>query len=374
MRWLPPEPPAEEPAERLWVPPSLRAVDVGSLVYVVVEELLEDAVNLLVSDWPGLDEEGRLQFSGPPIEVVADRKQLAQFLAVHRLPAELRERPLRTGDTFAFRPASDLRPLLEESNERLTPEQWITPPVYDVSADARDVAKAAFYGAVTPTLDPAAAGRLEPIVEPRQESVSLRPPRRLSLRWLAASVVLVAAGVAAGIGAATVFTSDTTTVTEPATTTDTTTITETTTETETTTATETTTETETTTTNGTTEPQPQPDLTVILLPSGIRVGEGLTVVNYEIANVGEADVTQPFDVSVTIEPPAPDPDYPPKTWTKPVDGLVVGQPLPDAQSDDDFTCARPGCTVTVRIDASGAITESKEDNNTASASYPEGPG
>jgi hypothetical protein len=51
----------------------------------------------------------------------------------------------------------------------LAPKSWILPPVYDLTADAREQAKMAFYAAVTPTLDSQQAARLQGLAsEPRE--------------------------------------------------------------------------------------------------------------------------------------------------------------------------------------------------------------
>ena len=101
----------------------------------------------------------------------ADADALERFLAQHRRPHELAERPLRVGDVFAVRPVPGaferVRAELEEQRRLdpfLDPASWIRPPVYDVSADAREAAKASFYAAVTPPLDPERAGELEPLL------------------------------------------------------------------------------------------------------------------------------------------------------------------------------------------------------------------
>ena len=86
------------------------------------------------------------------------------MLTQRRIPEVLRDRPARIGDAFAV--------MLERRNAR----QLLHPigPVVDVTADARDAARAAFYGAVASPLDPSAAtavaepaeDRIEPVPEP----------------------------------------------------------------------------------------------------------------------------------------------------------------------------------------------------------------
>ena len=97
-----------------------------------------------------------------------ERSGLLEFLGEHRRPRELRARPLRIGDVFAVRLfPGPLTTSARNSTSRAgscpsSPRKsWILPPVYDVTAAARDQAKMAFYAAVTPTLDSQQAARLQ---------------------------------------------------------------------------------------------------------------------------------------------------------------------------------------------------------------------
>lgn len=118
--------------------------DVTELSYITVDEIGEGVVTLLISDWPEVDERGRLRFSGaPPVSVDVGETRLAAYLAKVRLPERLRERPLREGDAFAARTTIKQRaPAPERPVSR-----WLKAPVYDVTADARDAAKAAYLTA-----------------------------------------------------------------------------------------------------------------------------------------------------------------------------------------------------------------------------------
>jgi hypothetical protein len=113
-------------------------LDTTGLSYIVVDEIEGGMVGLSVSDWPRTDEQGRLRFDSEPLSVVVDRRAFGRFLDEHRQPT----RPLRIGDVFAAR----TRPV----EPSLNPERWIEPPVHDVTADAREAAKIAFYAAVAP--------------------------------------------------------------------------------------------------------------------------------------------------------------------------------------------------------------------------------
>jgi hypothetical protein len=164
---LPPDRSSDE-----WTPPSLPRFREGGFHYVVVDEIVGPTVGLTLSAWPRLDGQGRLRFSENGVYLVGSPiDELERFVGEHRLPEELRDRPLRVGDVFAVRvKPSALRGLSDEANEEqrlepfLEPERWIEPPLYDVTADARDASKAAFYAAVTPTLESGLAAQL---AEPR---------------------------------------------------------------------------------------------------------------------------------------------------------------------------------------------------------------
>jgi len=119
---------------------------------VVIDEIESNFVGLSVSPWPVVDEVGRLRFGGGRSRSVgASRSELERFLSRHRLPRRGARRPIRIGDVFAIAVTEPL-----PDGEVADPATWIDPPVYDITVDARDAAKAAFYSAVAPTLDPKA--------------------------------------------------------------------------------------------------------------------------------------------------------------------------------------------------------------------------
>ena len=148
---------AEPLAARVDAHPELESV--AELSYVAVDEISDTLVTLLVSEWPTIDESGRLQFRGSePIALDVDKAALERLLAASRLPRELADRELREGDAFAAR-TSDPENL--EPGERRDPARWLLEPVYDVTADARDAAKATFFGVVGTPLPPDLAAALE---------------------------------------------------------------------------------------------------------------------------------------------------------------------------------------------------------------------
>ncbi len=162
-------PPPRANAVSPWKPRSLD-LDVERLAhlsYVVVDEIVEDAVRLSVSRWPYVDERGRLHFSGSERALVvrASLRALAEFLAERA--GWRAARGLRMGTVLAANVDYTVLPAAESDEEVREgavleprhPAEWMTVPVYDVSADAREKAKEAFYAAVAPTLAPRGAVR-----------------------------------------------------------------------------------------------------------------------------------------------------------------------------------------------------------------------
>jgi hypothetical protein len=155
---------------RLWRPEGLplERSQLRRLSYVVVDEVVEDAARLSVSSWPRVDEQGRLHFERTERarSVRADVKELRRFVSAQR--ADRRGNPprVRMGTVLAVRVDKSVLPEPEsdeEMREQANPEpphprEWMEPPVYDVSADARDKAKEAFYAAVAPTVKSASHG------------------------------------------------------------------------------------------------------------------------------------------------------------------------------------------------------------------------
>ena len=118
---------------------------IADLSYIAVDEVSEGVVTLLVSDWPELDEHGRLRFpEAEPVAVDVRQAALEALLAANRQPRQLAVRPLREGDVLAARTRIGRR----SSSRGRSTASWIIPPVFDVTADARDAAKVAFFRAV----------------------------------------------------------------------------------------------------------------------------------------------------------------------------------------------------------------------------------
>lgn len=138
---------------RIWVPTGLgRRKGLASLAYVVVEEIESDFVGLTLSPWPTVDQQGRLHFDLERSRAVGARKQALQtFLGKHRTPTKFARRPLRIGDVFACEIKGPI-----PDGELLAPEAWMVPPIADVSTQAREAAKIAFFSAAAPLAHPKA--------------------------------------------------------------------------------------------------------------------------------------------------------------------------------------------------------------------------
>jgi hypothetical protein len=145
---------ADPPA---WLPMSLREAghtlgSVGRLSYIVVDEIVDDVVTLAVHAWPVADAAGRVRFPD-----LAACRHVA--VSLHVLQTQLYRgwltRAPRLGDVFGA-------VLTEGARRRLAVDddvRWrrglhalLETPVYDLSADARVVAKLAYYAAMAPVL------------------------------------------------------------------------------------------------------------------------------------------------------------------------------------------------------------------------------
>ena len=157
-------PPIELPAAvRRWRPRTLDLApeELERLSYLVVDEIVGHVARVSVSGWPGVDDRGRLLFDlrERARSVRATVPALERLVGEH-VQARRRRTRLAMGTVLAARVDDSVLPEAE-SEEELTqqvapeprsPEEWLKPPVYDISADARQKAKEAYYAAVAPTI------------------------------------------------------------------------------------------------------------------------------------------------------------------------------------------------------------------------------
>ena len=140
-------------------------------LYIVVDEMIGGHLTLSVAPWPSLDARGRVRFPRAQSRwrIGARTVELRRFLNSHRLPRDNATRALRIGDVFAATlvEGADLDAL---DDNLVEPREWIAPPVTDISADARDLVKTAFYSAVAPLLRPEENRRDEAIVQEADRS------------------------------------------------------------------------------------------------------------------------------------------------------------------------------------------------------------
>jgi hypothetical protein len=173
---------APEDVRRPWLPAGLRVhgltqADVGALTYLVVDEIVGSAVTLVLSAWPWADGRGRVRFAVDEDTrgVTVDAGALQRSLYRGRL-----DRRPRIGDVFAAVVPQSVHDVQEPDEAPL----WTRPvsdlvdgPVYDVTAEAREVAALADRALVAPVLSVVEAARLG--VPGRGDRPAARPaPRR----------------------------------------------------------------------------------------------------------------------------------------------------------------------------------------------------
>lgn len=111
--------------------------------YVTVDDVDDGVVVAEVSSWPRLDREGRLWWDDDPYELATplDRMQRRVNAGRRRRGLPAPDRRIRVGDAFLVRGLTQRHRYFDDVEL-----------VLDISAAAREVAKAALYGAVASTL------------------------------------------------------------------------------------------------------------------------------------------------------------------------------------------------------------------------------
>lgn len=143
-----------EPQARLWQPFTVHGADGDDWKkrrafagdrYVVIEDIADGRVVFEVSNWPHIDQGGRLHFEGDPTEIYDDLATAQAMVDGSRRRDSVTgpDRPLRVGDVFAVRG-------LPAGAQSITEADLVR----DVSLAARRAAKAAMYGAAASTVEP----------------------------------------------------------------------------------------------------------------------------------------------------------------------------------------------------------------------------
>lgn len=142
---------------RPWEPPTAPALAARMPSYVVVDEIVGDAVGVAIHPWPLADHKGRLRFTdyGEGRFAGTSRTELQTWVEEHRVAAlgaavtpaakELATRSLAIGDVFAA--------TTDAEGAGVMPEALLGHDFVDLTTDAREAAKLAFYGAVGRPLD-----------------------------------------------------------------------------------------------------------------------------------------------------------------------------------------------------------------------------
>ncbi|MGH8945491.1 MAG: hypothetical protein ACRDVL_05025 [Acidimicrobiia bacterium] len=143
---------AFEPIEEYWIPYTVHGLQGGRRDrvkvesgdrYAAVDDVADGMVIFSVSDWPRLDREGRLYWETDPSELVAAADDTQAIVDDARREAGITapDRAIRVGDAFLIRDLPRNATTLAQASL-----------VLDISAAARDAAKAALYGAAASTL------------------------------------------------------------------------------------------------------------------------------------------------------------------------------------------------------------------------------
>lgn len=142
---------------RPWLPGCLSApphrlttADVRDLSYLVVEEMVEDVTVITVTSWPAADAWGRLRFDGAAeaAEVAIPTAALDRELYRGRIS----RRP-RVGDVFAARVDGDALAAALDGVWAQPLARLLPGPVYDLTVEARKVAKLAVHAVRSDILD-----------------------------------------------------------------------------------------------------------------------------------------------------------------------------------------------------------------------------
>ena len=185
-------PPPSTADLRVWLPAALTAharfagddaAEIAArLSYIVVDEIVDDAIGLTISTWPYADADGRLRFlrGDDRIELGVSRRVLRQMYSEERVGT------MRVGDVFAAQLTPRAAQVLADRGE--DDPVWgesldglLDGAVYDLTQAARTVSKLAYYGAMSIVLSEseAAADDLDELADRSEVAAPVRQlPRR----------------------------------------------------------------------------------------------------------------------------------------------------------------------------------------------------
>jgi hypothetical protein len=159
---------------RPWLPAGLAEhgltqETVQTLSYVFLDELVDETVTFLIHPWPSADELGRLRFEarGEQVEL-----SLSRALVRQELYRRFRRRSPRPGDTFAARIRTGALRALREGRPVTSIADAVDGPVYDLSVEARLVAKLAYHASLAAVVS---APKAEAWGLPRPDTDTARP-------------------------------------------------------------------------------------------------------------------------------------------------------------------------------------------------------
>lgn len=148
---------------------------ISALWYVLIEEIVDGVALLQRWPWPFADQLGRL--------VWASEAEVAEALVLLRvlrhelyIPTGLQRDP-RVGDVFAVEPMANSRAW--RTQRPVTHVRSLFVAGYDVSADAREAARLAFFGSVAAVLPETAVAEEEHgfLADHAQSTLALSPVR-----------------------------------------------------------------------------------------------------------------------------------------------------------------------------------------------------
>jgi hypothetical protein len=166
----------------VWVPDSLHKedVDLAGFSYVILEELIDQLALLMASPWPKADAAGR-----PVWESAEDRRDAAidqRLLQEQLYAASKLKRTPRVGDVFAV---ERLGPGWDTDDPVADARTLLAGQIYDVTVDAREAVKVAYFGVLTAGSRNEPEPRVEPVAEEPTRARRIKtsaPPRQLTIR------------------------------------------------------------------------------------------------------------------------------------------------------------------------------------------------